>query len=360
MLYHLLYPLVDYHTVFNVFRYVTFRTAGAIMTALLLSLVLGPYIIERLREMHVGQQIREDGPGSHMTKAGTPTMGGLLILTSVTGSTLLWANLSYRFVWLTLLGMIAMGVVGFCDDYLKLKRQSSKGLPPRYKFAWQIALGLGVGSYLYLDPADAFTTRLSIPFVKWWVPDLGLMYVLLVMVIIVGCSNAVNLTDGLDGLATGPVIMASAAYTVLAYMAGHAGIARYLQVIPVREASELTIIGGAVVGASLGFLWFNAYPAQIFMGDTGSMALGTALALLAVLTKQELLLIIIGGVFVIETVSVILQVFSFKTTGRRIFRMAPIHHHYELNGLAEPKIIVRFWIISFLLALISLATLKLR
>jgi len=253
-----------------------------------------------------------------------------------------------------------MGAVGFCDDYLKLRRQSSKGLAPRYKFAWQIALGLGVGLYLYLSPGDAFTTRLSIPFVKWWVPDPGWMYVPLVMVIIVGCSNAVNLTDGLDGLATGPVIMASGAYTVLAYVAGHVAIARYLQVIYVRESSELTIVGGAVVGAALGFLWFNAYPAQIFMGDTGSMALGTALALLAVLTKQELLLVIIGGVFVIETVSVILQVFSFKTTGRRIFRMAPIHHHYELNGLAEPKIIVRFWIISFILALISLATLKLR
>ncbi len=360
MLYHLLYPLADYHIVFNVFRYVTFRTAGAIMTALLLSLVLGPYIIERLRTLHVGQQIREDGPGTHMAKAGTPTMGGLLILSTVIGATLLWANLTYRFVWLTLLGMITMGAVGFCDDYLKLQRQSSKGLAPRYKFAWQIMLGLGIGLYLYLFPVDSFTTRLSIPFVKWWVPDLGLVYVLLVMFVIVGCSNAVNLTDGLDGLATGPVIMASAAYTVLAYVAGHAAIARYLQVIPVREASELAIVGGAVVGAALGFLWFNAYPAQIFMGDTGSMALGTALALLAVVTKQELLLLIIGGVFVIETVSVILQVFSFKTTGRRIFRMAPIHHHYELNGLAEPKIIVRFWIISFLLALISLATLKLR
>lgn len=360
MLYHLLYPLVEHHTVFNVFRYVTFRAAGAIMTALLLSLVLGPYVIRRLRELHVGQQIREDGPGTHTAKAGTPTMGGLLILAAVTGATLLWANLTTRFVWLTLLGVTAMGAVGFWDDYLKLRRQSSKGLPPRYKFAWQIVLGLGVGLYLYLVPVDEFTTRLSIPFVKWWVPDLGWMYVPFVLLIIVGCSNAVNLTDGLDGLATGPVVMASAAYTVLAYVAGHAAIARYLQVIPVREASEMAIIGGAVVGASLGFLWFNAYPAQIFMGDTGSMALGTALALLAVLTKQELLLVIIGGVFVIETVSVILQVFSFKTTGRRIFRMAPIHHHYELNGLSEPKIIVRFWIISFLLALISLATLKLR
>ncbi len=360
MIYHLLYPLVDYHTIFNVFRYVTFRTAGAIITSLLLSLLLGPYVIERLRGLQVGQQIREDGPGTHMGKAGTPTMGGLLILGAVTGSTLLWANLTYRFVWLILLGTLAMGVVGFLDDYLKLRRQSSRGLAPRYKFAWQIVLGLGVGLYLYLSPVDEFTSRLSIPFVKWLVPDLRWAYVLLVMLIIVGCSNAVNLTDGLDGLATGPVIMASAAYTVLAYMAGHVGIARYLQIIYVRDSSEITIFGGAVVGAALGFLWFNAYPAQVFMGDTGSLAFGTALALLAVLTKHELLLLVIGGVFVIETVSVILQVFSYKTTGRRIFRMTPIHHHYELNGLAEPKIIVRFWIVSFLLALISLTTLKLR
>jgi phospho-N-acetylmuramoyl-pentapeptide-transferase len=360
MLYHLLYPLVDYHTIFNVFRYVTFRTAGAIITSLLLSLILGPYIIKRLRELHIGQQIREDGPRTHLGKAGTPTMGGLLIVAAVIGSTLLWANLTYRFIWVILLGTLAMGTVGFYDDYLKLSRKSSKGLAPRYKFAWQIMLGLAVGLYLYLSPVDEFTTRLSIPFVKWLVPDLGWTYVLLVMLVIVACSNAVNLTDGLDGLATGPMIMAAAAYTVLAYMAGHGGIARYLQVIYVRESSELTIFGGAVVGASLGFLWFNAYPAQIFMGDTGSFALGTALALLAVLTKHELLLVIIGGVFVIEAISVLLQVFSFKTTGRRIFRMAPIHHHYELNGVAEPKIIVRFWIISFLLALISLTTLKLR
>jgi phospho-N-acetylmuramoyl-pentapeptide-transferase len=360
MLYHLLYPLVEYHTVFNVFRYVTFRTAGAIITSLLLSLVLGPYIIERLRALHVGQQIREDGPGTHMGKAGTPTMGGLLILTAVTASTVLWANLTYRFVWLILMGTLAMGTVGFFDDYLKLQRRSSRGLAPRYKFAWQILIGLAVGLYLYLAPVDEFTTRLSIPFIKWWIPELAWAYVLLVMFMVVGCSNAVNLTDGLDGLATGPMIMASAAYTLLAYTAGHAAIARYLQVIPVRDSSELTIFGGAVVGASLGFLWFNAYPAQIFMGDTGSLALGTALALLAVLTKHELLLVIIGGIFVIETVSVLLQVFSYNTTGPRIIRMAPINHHYELNGLAEPKIFVRFWIISFLLALISLTTLKLR
>lgn len=360
MFYHLLYPLVSYHAVFNVFRYVTFRTAGAIITALLISLLLGPYLIQRLRALHIGQPIREDGPGAHVKKAGTPTMGGLLILAAITVSTLLWANLTSRFVWLILAGTLAMGMVGFLDDYLKLTKQSSRGLAPRYKFAWQILLGLAVGAYLYLSPVDEFTTKLGVPFFKWVLPDLGWLYVPFAMLVLVGCSNAVNLTDGLDGLATGPMIMAAAAYTLLAYMAGHAAIARYLQVIYVRGSSELTIFGGAVVGACLGFLWFNAYPAQVFMGDTGSLALGAALALLAILTKNELLLMIIGGVFVIEAVSVILQVFSFKTTGRRIFRMAPIHHHYELHGVAEPKIIVRFWIISFLLALISLTTLKLR
>ena len=360
MLYAFLISLADSVSAFGVFRFITFRAALAVFFGMLVCLLFGPMLIRLLERKQIGEEIRIDGPQSHLSKKGTPTMGGLLILTAVTGSTLLWANLTYRFVWLILLGTLAMGVVGFIDDYLKLKRQSSKGLAPRYKFAWQILLGLGVGCYLYLAPVDGFTTRLSIPFVKWWVPDLGAAYILLVMLMIVGCSNAVNLTDGLDGLATGPMIMASGAYTVLAYMAGHAAIARYLQVIAVRESSEVTIFGGAVLGASLGFLWFNAYPAQIFMGDTGSLALGTALALLAVLTKHELLLVIIGGVFVIETVSVLLQVFSYKTTGRRIFRMAPIHHHYELNGLAEPKIFVRFWIISFLLALISLTTLKLR
>ena len=360
MLYHLLFPLAAYHTVFNVFRYVTFRTAGAIMTALLLSFLLGPVVIRKLEQFRVGQTIREDGPGSHAAKAGTPTMGGLLILGALTVATLLWANLTSRFVWLTLLATLFMGAVGFGDDYLKLTRRSSRGLPARYKFGWQIALGVAVGTYLYLYPGDAFTTTLPIPFFKRWLPDLGPGYILLAMLVIVGCSNAVNLTDGLDGLATGPVLMAAGAYTVLAYLAGHTVAARYLQVIYVRESAELTVFAGALVGASLGFLWFNAYPAQVFMGDTGSLALGAALALLAILTKHELLLVIIGGVFVIEAVSVILQVFVFKTRRRRLFRMAPIHHHYELNGLSEPKIIVRFWILSFILALISLTTLKLR
>lgn len=360
MLYHLLFPLAAYHTAFNVFRYVTFRTAGAIMTALLLSFLLGPVVIRKLEQLRVGQTIREDGPGSHAAKSGTPTMGGVLILGAITVATLLWGNLTNRFVWLTLLATLLMGAVGLADDYLKLTRRSSRGLLPRYKFGWQIALGLAVGIYLYLYPADAYTTTLPIPFFKRWLPNLGPAYILLAMLVIVGCSNAVNLTDGLDGLATGPIIMAAGAYTVLAYLAGHAVAARYLQVIHVRDSAELTVFAGALVGASLGFLWFNAYPAQVFMGDTGSLALGAALAMLAILTKNELLLVIIGGVFVIEAVSVILQVFVFKTRHRRLFRMAPIHHHYELNGLAEPKIIVRFWILSFILALVSLTTLKLR
>jgi len=360
MLYHLLFPLHQTYTVFNVFRYVTFRTAGAILTALLISLFLGPVLIRKLRAQQIGQNIRDDGPESHLKKAGTPTMGGLLILASIFLSTVLWANLTNRFVWMALFCMAWMGALGFVDDYLKVVGKSSKGLSVRTKLIWQSIPGLLVGAVLYIMPVDVFTTKLAIPFFKRWVPDLGLAYILFVALVIVGSSNAVNLTDGLDGLAIGPIMMAAAAYTVLAYVAGHAAIARYLQVIFVKGSSELTILGGAIVGASLGFLWYNAYPAQVFMGDTGSLALGAALATMAILVKSELLLLIVGGVFVAEAISVILQVFSYRATGRRVFRMAPIHHHYELNGMAEPKIIVRFWIISFILALLSLTTLKLR
>ncbi len=360
MLYHLLFPLHQTYTVFNVFRYVTFRTAGAILTALLISLFLGPVLIRKLREQQIGQSIRDDGPESHLKKAGTPTMGGLLILASIFLSTLLWANLTNRFVWMALFCTAWMGALGFVDDYLKVVGKSSKGLSVRTKLIWQSIPGLLIGGFLYVAPVDVFTTKLAIPFFKRWVPDLGLAYILFVALVIVGSSNAVNLTDGLDGLAIGPILMAAAAYTVLAYVAGHAAIARYLQVIFVKGSSELTILGGAIVGASLGFLWYNAYPAQVFMGDTGSLGLGAALATMAILVKNELLLLIVGGVFVAEAISVILQVFSYRATGRRVFRMAPIHHHYELNGMAEPKIIVRFWIISFILALLSLTTLKLR
>ncbi|MBI4536353.1 MAG: phospho-N-acetylmuramoyl-pentapeptide-transferase [candidate division NC10 bacterium] len=360
MFYHLLYPLAKTIGPFNVFRYVTFRTAGAFLTALLLTMVLGPLIIRKLSELRAGQVVREDGPKAHLKKAGTPTMGGVLILLAVAAATLLWAQLSNRFIWLALYVTVGLGVVGFLDDYLKLRRATSQGLTARQKFLWQILLGLSAGAYLYFYPVDAFTTRLAIPFVKSWLPELGIGYIVFAMLVIVGCSNAVNLTDGLDGLAIVPTLMAAGTFTIFAYVAGHAAIARYLQVIFVRGASELPVFGGALVGASLGFLWYNAHPAQLFMGDTGSLALGGALATVALITKNELILVVAGGCFVVEALSVMIQIFWYRRTGKRIFRMAPIHHHYELNGLPEPKIIVRFWIVSFVLQVVALTTLKLR
>ena len=360
MLYHILVPLAKDLVALNVFRYVTFRTAGAFLTALLITLLLGPKVIEKLASLRAGQVVREDGPQSHLKKAGTPTMGGVLILLAVTAATLLWAQLNNRFIWLALLATLAMGAVGFFDDYLKVTRGTSVGLRPRQKFAWQVGIGLAVGLYLYLFPVDAFTTKLAIPFLKRWMPEFGILYIAFAMFVIVGCSNAVNLTDGLDGLAIVPTLMVAATFTLLAYVAGHAAIARYLQVIFVRGASELPVFAAALVGASLGFLWYNAHPAQVFMGDTGSLALGTALATMALVTKNELVLVLAGGCFVVEALSVIIQVVWYKRTGQRVFRMAPIHHHYELNGLPEPKIIVRFWIVSFVLQVISLTTLKLR
>jgi phospho-N-acetylmuramoyl-pentapeptide-transferase len=360
VLYHLLVPLAKFIGPLNVFRYVTFRTAGAFLTALLVTLLLGPKIIDKLAAMRARQVVREDGPQSHLKKAGTPTMGGVLILLAVTSATLLWAQLTNRFIWLALLATLAMGAVGFVDDYLKVTRANSVGLRPRQKFVLQVAIGLAVGLYLYLFPADEFTTRLAIPFLKRWMPELGVAYAAFGMLVIVGCSNAVNLTDGLDGLAIVPTLMAAATFTLFAYVAGHAALARYLQVIYVRGASELPVFAAALVGASLGFLWYNAHPAQVFMGDTGSLALGGALATVALITKNELVLVVAGGCFVVEALSVIIQVFWYRRTGQRVFRMAPIHHHYELNGLPEPKIIVRFWIVSFVLQVISLTTLKLR
>jgi phospho-N-acetylmuramoyl-pentapeptide-transferase len=360
VLYHILVPLAKFVGPLNVFRYVTFRTAGAFLTALVITLLLGPRIIDKLAAMRARQVVRDDGPQSHLKKAGTPTMGGVLILLAVTAATLLWAQLNNRFIWLTLLTTLAMGTVGFVDDYLKVTRATSVGLRPRQKFAWQVGIGLAVGAYLCLFPADAFTTKLAIPFLKRWMPELGIAYIVFAMLVIVGCSNAVNLTDGLDGLAIVPTLMAAATFTLLAYVAGHAAMAHYLQVIFVRGASELPVFAAALVGASLGFLWYNAHPAQVFMGDTGSLALGGALATVALITKNELVLVVAGGCFVVEALSVIIQVFWYKRTGQRVFRMAPIHHHYELNGLPEPKIIVRFWIVSFVLQVIALTTLKLR
>jgi len=360
VLYHLLFPLAKFTGAFNVFRYVTFRTAGAFLTALAIAWLLGPRVIEKLGAMRARQVVREDGPQSHLKKAGTPTMGGVLILLAVTVSTLLWAQLTNRFIWLALLATLAMGAVGFADDYLKVTRGTSVGLRPRQKLVWQFAIGLAVGTYLYLFPADAFTTKLAIPFLKRWIPELGFAYIAFAMLVIGGCSNAVNLTDGLDGLAIVPTLMAAATFTLLAYVAGNAVMAHYLQVIYVRGASELPVFAAALVGASLGFLWYNAHPAQVFMGDTGSLALGGALATVALITKNELVLVVAGGCFVVEALSVIIQVFWYKRTGQRVFRMAPIHHHYELNGLPESKIIVRFWIVSFVLQIIALTTLKLR
>ena len=361
MFYHLLFPLHQTYSVFNVFRYLTFRTAYAALTALLLSIIIGPYVIRMLQRFQIGQVIREDGPKSHLSKAGTPTMGGLLIIATLVVSTLLWANLTMPYVWFALLTTIAFGAVGFWDDYLKKVRQSSAGLRGKYKFALEVVIATVAMLVLYsLAEPGSNVLRLNMPFFKQMQPDLGLWYIPFGVWVIVGTSNAVNLTDGLDGLATGPIIIATFVYAGIAYVAGNANFAEYLNIVYVRGVGELAVFCGALLGASLGFLWFNAYPAQIFMGDVGSLAMGAALGTVAVLAKHELLLLVIGGLFVIETLSVIIQVASFKLTGKRVFRMAPLHHHFEVKGWQEPKVIVRFWIIAITLALFSLSTLKLR
>jgi phospho-N-acetylmuramoyl-pentapeptide-transferase len=363
MLYYLLYPLHIYATVFNVTRYITFRTAAASLTALALSLALGPWMIRRLRDFQIGQVIRQEGPQSHRAKAGTPTMGGLLILTSAIVPTLLWADLSDYYIWIAVLATSAFGAVGFADDYLKIVRRSHHGLIPRYKVGGQILVAIAVGvAVLMLSRQNPplYNTRLIFPFFKNLIPDLGWFYVAFTVLVLVGASNAVNLTDGLDGLAISTFAVSAAAFTALAYVTGHAVLAQYLMLVRFAPAGELTIFCGALVGASLGFLWYNSYPAEIFMGDVGSLALGGALGTVAILIKQELLLPIVGGVFVIEALSVIIQVASFKLTGQRVFKMAPIHHHFELIGWSEPKIIARFLIMAIIFALFSLTTLKLR
>ncbi len=359
MLYHLLVPFAKEHIVFNVFRYITFRTAMATVTALIFSFVFGPWLVEKLRTLQAGREtIREDTPERHRAKAGTPTMGGILILVAILVSTLLWANLKNRYVWMIVLVTAGLGLIGLRDDYRKLR--TKKGLSARQKFGAQLFLVGALLLSLYLFPVDGFTTRLAIPFFKGWLVNLGWFWIVFALLVIVGASNAVNLTDGLDGLAIGPVIMAGGAFAVIAYLTGNFIAAEYLRIPNVKGAGELTVFCGALVGASLGFLWFNSYPAQVFMGDVGSLALGGAIGTLAVLTKAELLLPLIGGLYVVEAGSVIIQVVSFKLTGKRVFRMAPLHHHYELAGWPEPKIIVRFWIVSFVLALLALTTLKLR
>jgi phospho-N-acetylmuramoyl-pentapeptide-transferase len=363
MLYHLLprFADIDALSALNVTRYITFRTAAASITAMLISLALGPWMIRKLRDFQIGQVIRQEGPQSHRAKAGTPTMGGLLILTSALVPTMLWADLTNPYIWIAVLATALFGAVGFADDYLKVVRRSHHGLIPRYKMGLQVVVALGVGlALIALAGQGLYNTRLIFPFFKDLIPDLGLFYILFTVLVLTGSSNAVNLTDGLDGLAISTFAVAAAAFTALAYVTGHAQLAAYLDLVRFPPAGELTIFCGALVGASLGFLWYNSYPAEIFMGDVGSLALGGALGTVAILIKQELLLPIVGGVFVLEALSVIIQVAVFKTTGKRVFKMSPLHHHFELIGWSEPKIIARFLIVAVVFALFSLTTLKLR
>lgn len=358
MLYHLFYPLAADIRLFNVFKYLTFRTIYAMITALLVAFIIGPWVIRKLESLQARQVIRTDGPESHLKKQGTPTMGGVLILASIIIPTLLWSDLTNRYTWLALFIIVGYGIIGFVDDYKKVVEKNPKGLTPRQKMFWQILLAGAVATVIYALPG--FSNELFFPFFKKLHPDLGLLYIPFVTLVIVGASNAVNLTDGLDGLAIGPVSINAATYMIFAYIAGNFKLATYLQMPYVAGTGELAILCGAMVGAGLGFLWYNSYPAEVFMGDVGSLSLGGGLGTLAVLTKQEILLVIVGGVFVVEALSVIFQVGSYKYRGKRIFRMAPIHHHFELKGVAEPKIIVRFWIITIILALVAISTLKLR
>jgi len=359
MLYHLLYPLHTTFSVFNVFRYITFRTIYASLTAFFLCFLLGPWMIRKLAQLQVGQYIRDDSPKTHLGKAGTPTMGGTLILLSIAVSVLLWSDLTDVFVWIALFVLFGFGLIGFFDDYLMQVKKQSKGLTVRRKLVLQVVVALITGIMVYVSPN--FSTEVTIPFFKHISPDFGWGYIFFAAFVIVGASNAVNLTDGLDGLAIGPVIIAAATYMIFAYVSGHIKIAGYLQLNYVAGTGEIAVFCGATAGAGLGFLWFNAYPAQIFMGDVGSLSLGALLGTVAVITKQEILLLLVGGLFVIEALSVIFQVGFFKmTSGKRIFRMAPLHHHFELKGWPEPKVIVRFWIIAIALALLAMSTLKLR
>ena len=360
MLYSLLYKLHDWFSPLNVFRYITFRTALAVITAMLITFILGPSVIKRLRRFSVTQHIRDDGPQTHLGKTGTPTMGGVLIIISILITILLWGDLTNAYIWVMAFSIVGFGAIGFIDDYLKIIKKDSKGLRACYKFGAQILLALMIGMFLYMNPKDPFSAVLSVPFFKKWLFDLGWFYIPFSVVVIVGSSNAVNLTDGIDGLAIGLVGIAVLATGILVYISGNFKFSQYLQVLYLPGTGELTVLCGAMLGASLGFLWYNSYPADVFMGDVGSLSLGGSLGTLAVITKHEIVLAVVGGIFVIETLSVVLQVSSFKLTGKRIFRMAPIHHHFELKGWPEPKVIVRFWIVGIMLALLSLATLKLR
>jgi phospho-N-acetylmuramoyl-pentapeptide-transferase len=360
MLLYLAEFLERFHSGFNVFQYLTLRAILGVLTALIISFAVGPIMIRRLSFYQIGQQVRDDGPESHYTKRGTPTMGGALILVAISVSTLLWADLGNRFVWIVLVFTVLFGVIGWVDDYRKLVLGNSEGLPARLKYFWQSVLALAAAILLYVFAKVPAETQLIVPIFKSVAIDLGPWYILLTYLVIVGTSNAVNLTDGLDGLAIMPTVMVSGALAVFAYATGNVVFAQYLSIPYVPGVGEMVVLSAAITGAGLGFLWFNAYPAQVFMGDVGALALGAALGMLAVVVRQELVLVIMGGVFVVETVSVILQVISYKLTGRRIFRMAPLHHHFELKGWPEPRVIVRFWIITVMLVLVGLATLKIR
>jgi len=358
MLYLWLYPLHTDISIFNVFRYLSFRMIYAAITAFLIAFVLAPPMIKKFQEWGLGQKIRDEGPRHHLSKSGTPTMGGLLILFSVLLTTVLWADITNQYVWLVIIAVVGFGLVGFVDDYIKIKKGRSKGLTVLQKLFSQLAVASGIALFVYFSPA--YSTELSVPFFKNFSPDLGILYIPFAILVIIGCSNAVNLTDGLDGLAIGPVIIAAMAYTVVAWATGNKLVSDYLLIPHIQGAGELAVLTSSIVGSSLGFLWFNTYPASVFMGDVGSLPLGSALGTVAVVCKHELLLLLVGGVFVMETVSVIFQVVSYKSRGKRIFLMAPLHHHFEMKGWQEPKVVVRLWIIAIILALLSISTLKLR
>jgi phospho-N-acetylmuramoyl-pentapeptide-transferase len=360
MLLYFANQLVELQSAFRIFNYLTFRAILAALSALAISFLVGPWMIRTLSERQIGQHVRNDGPKSHLPKAGTPTMGGMLILVSMIASTLLWADLTNRFVWVVMLTTLAFGLIGFWDDYLKLVVGNSRGLIARYKYFWQSVAALGCALALYFSAKSPAETALYVPFFKTVVVPLGVGYIFLTYFVLVGFSNGVNLTDGLDGLAIMPAVMVGGALGVFAYATGNAVFSGYLGIPFIEGTGEILVFCATVVGAGLGFLWFNTYPAQVFMGDIGALALGAALGIVAVIVRQEIVLFVMGGVFVMECVSVILQVASYKLTGKRIFRMAPIHHHFELKGWAEPKVIVRFWIISVILVLVGLATLKVR
>lgn len=360
MLYHLLYPLHEQFSVFNVFRYITFRSIYSIITALVIALVMGPYLIRWLKANKVGEKIRGDGPQTHLAKEGTPTMGGIILFVALVTPTLMWADLFNHYIWIALLSITLFAAIGLYDDIIKFKG-SNGGMSGRSKLICQFAAAFLIVTLIYISQGGAsYVTTVHIPFLKDVHPDLGLYYIPFAMIVIVGSANAVNLTDGLDGLAIGPILISFMAYLIISYVGGHAKFASYLNIPYITDLSEVTIFCAAVVGASMGFLWYNFYPAMIFMGNVGSLALGGALGAVAVMSKQEIILIFIGGIFVVEALSVIIQVLWFKSTGKRVFRMAPLHHHFEQLGWPEPQVIVRFWIVAMALALLSLSTLKLR